>query len=83
VTQGFLKAVRRAEPSFSPKLIFDVGANVGQSAELFLSAFPEARIQCFEPAEGTFAALSERFGADPGSRSTGSRWTTGTTRCGS
>jgi FkbM family methyltransferase len=65
VTQGFLKAVRRAEPSFSPKLIFDVGANVGQSAELFLSAFPEARIQCFEPAEGTFAALSERFGADP------------------
>jgi FkbM family methyltransferase len=65
VTQGFLTALKRAEPSFSPKLIFDVGANVGQSVELFLQAFPQARIQCFEPAELTFATLSERFGTDP------------------
>jgi FkbM family methyltransferase len=65
VTQGFLTALKRADPSFRPKLIFDVGANLGQSVELFLAAFPEARIQCFEPAESTFAALSTRFGADP------------------
>jgi hypothetical protein len=65
VSQGFLKAVKQADPAFSPRLIFDVGANVGQSAELFLEAFPEARVQCFEPAESTFATLSERFGTDP------------------
>lgn len=31
------------------RTIFDVGANVGQSAVQFRSAFPEATIHCFEP----------------------------------
>jgi FkbM family methyltransferase len=57
--------MKRANPSFSPKLIFDVGANVGQSASFFLEHFPGARIQCFEPVGATFEALSRTFDSDP------------------
>ncbi len=37
--------------------IFDVGANVGQTAIACRAAFPDARITCFEPVPETFAAL--------------------------
>ena len=56
--------MKRADPSFKPKLIFDVGANLGQSTTSFLTHFPDSRIQCFEPASATFEALSRTFGAD-------------------
>lgn len=39
--------------------IFDVGANVGQSAIAFASAFPKSRIHCFEPFKVTFERLCE------------------------
>jgi FkbM family methyltransferase len=64
VTQGFLNALKRTDPSFRPKVIFDVGANVGRTAEQFLASFPEARVYCFEPAPATFATLSGKLGAD-------------------
>jgi hypothetical protein len=34
--------------------IFDVGANVGQSALKFQEAFPRARIHSFEPVSATY-----------------------------
>jgi FkbM family methyltransferase len=37
--------------------IFDVGANIGQTAEKLASYFPEARIFSFEPGEAAFARL--------------------------
>ena len=37
--------------------VFDVGANVGQTAIACRAAFPDARITCFEPVPETFAAL--------------------------
>lgn len=37
--------------------VFDVGANVGQSALRFARAFPRARIHCFEPVATAFEAL--------------------------
>lgn len=37
--------------------IFDVGANVGQSARKFRDAFPEANIYCFEPVRDLFQEL--------------------------
>jgi FkbM family methyltransferase len=64
VTQGFLNALKRSDPSFQPKVIFDVGANVGHTAEQFLACFPESRVYCFEPAPATFATLSGKLGAD-------------------
>jgi len=38
-------------------LIFDVGANVGQSIERFRGSFPDATIHAFEPSPSTFASL--------------------------
>ena len=38
-------------------VVFDVGANVGQSAEKFANAFPDAQIHSFEPVAGTFRTL--------------------------
>jgi FkbM family methyltransferase len=39
-------------------IIFDVGANVGQSARELTSYFPDAKIYSFEPVDKTFAMLS-------------------------
>jgi FkbM family methyltransferase len=44
-----------------PRIIFDVGANVGQSAAKYLSWFPAARICCFEPAEESAAEIRRRL----------------------
>ena len=43
-------------------VVFDIGANVGQSALHYLSWFPEARIYCFEPAADTFRQLEQAVG---------------------
>ena len=36
-------------------VIFDIGANIGQSAIKFCVAFPTARILCFEPVKDTYS----------------------------
>jgi FkbM family methyltransferase len=38
--------------------IFDVGANIGQSAQHYRKAFPTANLYCFEPVQATFDRLS-------------------------
>ena len=43
------------------RVVFDVGANVGQSAEHYLRALPKATIYCFEPIAETFEKLQSRF----------------------
>lgn len=47
----------RAVPSWNPKIMFDVGANVGQSAAVYATRFPEAKVLSFEPAATTFQQL--------------------------
>jgi len=47
--------IRKSECEIS--VVFDVGANTGQSAAKFQIAFPTARIYCFEPVEETFEIL--------------------------
>src|SRR6476619_1397540 len=44
-------------------LIFDVGANAGNKADLFLSS--GARAVCIEPQPACIEALSRRFGSNP------------------
>lgn len=44
----------------TPLTIFDVGANIGQSAATFRRRFPRARIHCFEPAAASAARLRAR-----------------------
>jgi FkbM family methyltransferase len=51
-----------------PAVIFDVGANVGQSARKFRPLFPDAVIHSFEPGAQAFAQLQQELKADPKSR---------------
>jgi len=44
--------------------VFDVGANIGQSAHKFRSAFPGARIYCFEPVSTLFKELRRSVADD-------------------
>lgn len=41
--------------------VFDVGANIGQTAEQLAAAYPMARIYSFEPVASTYATLSNRL----------------------
>ena len=45
-------------PALSVDVIFDVGANIGQSALSYAARYPSARIYCFEPVAATFHTLS-------------------------
>jgi hypothetical protein len=36
-------------PGYSPRLIIDVGANIGATAIYFSLAFPNSKIECYEP----------------------------------
>lgn len=45
-------------------LIFDVGANVGQSISIFKKSFPQSVIHSFEPNPDMFSLLEEKWGGD-------------------
>ena len=47
------------------RMMFDVGANVGQTARQFCDAFPGAVVHCFEPVEATFSALEANVVHEP------------------
>lgn len=49
--------IRRALPATTISTIFDVGANIGQSARRFRQAFPAATIFSFEPDPENFIKL--------------------------
>jgi FkbM family methyltransferase len=53
----FAQDIRMTLPRFRASVVFDVGANAGQSAILFLRTFPAASIYSFEPATDTFHEL--------------------------
>jgi len=48
-------------PALHLDVLFDVGANIGQSAMKFLSWFPNSHIYCFEPVGDTFRKLQENL----------------------
>jgi FkbM family methyltransferase len=47
------------------ELLFDIGANEGQTAKRFLQEFPGAEVLSFEPHPATFARLTERMSEAP------------------
>lgn len=47
------------------KIIFDVGANIGQTWKWFRDVEPKARIFCFEPVANTFSHLESEVKKDP------------------
>jgi FkbM family methyltransferase len=42
--------------------IFDVGANIGQTASVLSRYFPDDELFCFEPVDASFRQLEARFG---------------------
>lgn len=45
-------------------IIFDIGANIGQSAIEYMVAFPDAQVFSFEPVSTTYAALKNNIYSD-------------------
>lgn len=50
--------LRQNLPAFSVGIVFDVGANLGQSALAYAQDWPRAEIHSFEPAQSLFSQLS-------------------------
>ena len=57
--------VRRYFKDWAPKLIFDVGANIGQTSVTYATAFPEAIIHAFEPSPEAYQKLVENTSGFP------------------
>ncbi len=47
--------------SVAQPVIFDVGANIGQTAVAFCEWFPHAKVHCFEPSPPSFAKLEHNM----------------------
>jgi len=43
--------------NITPKIIFDVGANIGQTSNYFINHFPQSEIYSFEPVADTYRQL--------------------------
>jgi FkbM family methyltransferase len=59
-----LRQLAKKEPGFQPDVIFDVGANVGQSLTEFRRYYPESAIYAFEPVAASFEALQSHVEED-------------------
>lgn len=49
--------LKRLVPQFQPRVIFDVGANVGQTSLYLNKLWPDAEIYAFEPVSATYEEL--------------------------
>lgn len=61
---NFVQHVSRTV-GFSPGIVFDVGANVGQTVQGVLARWETTKVFAFEPASAAFAELRRRWGTDP------------------
>lgn len=58
--------IRRVSQSvgFDPKVVFDVGANIGQTVDGILARWERAKVFAFEPGSAAFAQLERKWGGD-------------------
>lgn len=61
VPQGFdlFYDLKKIHPDYHPSVVFDVGANVGQTVLKWIKFFPKSSYHCFEPVKGTFETLKK------------------------
>jgi FkbM family methyltransferase len=57
--------ISAALPRFRPALVFDVGANIGQSAKLYHQHFSGVTVHSFEPVLSTFTQLRQNLRDQP------------------
>jgi len=57
IPNGRILSLDLKRANIYPKTIFDVGANIGQTANYFIEHFPDADIYCFEPVGATYREL--------------------------
>jgi FkbM family methyltransferase len=57
--------IKRFFPNMAIEEVFDVGANVGQTAVQYAITFPAARIDSFEPISSTYDTLCRRTARNP------------------
>ena len=57
--------LKRYFKNYEFKVIFDVGANAGQSALEYVKVFPKSDIYCFEPVDKTFSELQKKVNIYP------------------
>ncbi|WP_412543661.1 FkbM family methyltransferase [Longispora sp. K20-0274] len=53
--------LREGFPATAPKVIFDVGANIGLASMFFQQRYPDAFVVAVEPGPDTYLALRENF----------------------
>src|SRR5438477_2764910 len=70
--QVLLRSGKKAEyyvpPALKPKVILDIGCNIGASTIYFHEQFPDAQIFGFEPHPDTFCVLEKNVADLPGVR---------------
>jgi len=59
---SFFEDLAEFDPKFSAKIIFDVGANIGDVTGRLISNFPDSSIYAFEPGTGAYEVLEQKFG---------------------
>ena len=57
--------LERLLPAGTVRVVFDVGANEGQTSRAILKTFPGATVHAFEPVADTFETLRRTLGAEP------------------
>src|SRR5215210_6906620 len=51
--------LKKYRSDYYPKIVFDVGANTGQTVKKWNKFFPKAEYYCFEPVDATMATLKQ------------------------
>lgn len=61
VPQGFdlFYDLKKLNPNYYPGVVFDVGANIGQTVTKWNKFFPKTSYHCFEPVQGTMQQLQK------------------------
>ncbi|WP_198369800.1 FkbM family methyltransferase [Roseomonas rosulenta] len=63
---NIFQSIHDADPGFTPRCIFDIGANVGQTVGQIRRVWPTVSVHAFEPVSATFAKLEENTAGDAG-----------------
>ncbi len=57
----FIQDIAKSLPAYRVDIVFDIGANLGQSSKIYLTRFPSSHIFCFEPVSTTFHQLQDNL----------------------